>query len=242
MNAPTVTIEGRYCGPPVSGNGGWTAGAVAALLDGQAEVTLRRPPPLDRPLAVTRPDHDTVVVADADGVVAEARRIDPLNIAHVPTVTPDDALRASAAYLDAVGVHAFPTCFVCGPDRAEGDGLRLFSGPVPGREGLVAAPWTPHESIATEEGLVDRRAVWAALDCPGGLSHILSGRPSVLGRMAAKIHEQPRVGSSYTVIGWSSPADGRKLPAHSAIVDAETDAIIAFARSTWIEVDPSHFI
>ena len=51
----------RFCGPASSGNGGWTAGALAALVDHDCpdnraaawppiRVALRKPPPLDTPL------------------------------------------------------------------------------------------------------------------------------------------------------------------------------------------------
>ena len=56
-------VPRRFCGPASSGNGGWTAGALAGLLDHDARrprrgladrtVTLRRPPPLDVPLPVS---------------------------------------------------------------------------------------------------------------------------------------------------------------------------------------------
>jgi hypothetical protein len=40
----------RFCGPPATANGGYACGAIAELLSGGVEVTLRRPPPLGRPL------------------------------------------------------------------------------------------------------------------------------------------------------------------------------------------------
>jgi len=46
-----VTIDRRFRGPSDSGNGGYVCGVVAALVGGPAEVTLRSPPPLDRPSA-----------------------------------------------------------------------------------------------------------------------------------------------------------------------------------------------
>ena len=52
----TLTIDRRYRGPLHSGNGGYTAGRLAAFVDGPAEVTLRLPPPLDRPLTVAEQD------------------------------------------------------------------------------------------------------------------------------------------------------------------------------------------
>src|SRR5215213_4316915 len=53
---PDVVIERRFNGPPDSGHGGYSAGRAAALVDGPAEVTLRRPPPLETPLTVRRDD------------------------------------------------------------------------------------------------------------------------------------------------------------------------------------------
>jgi hypothetical protein len=35
----------RFCGPPASANGGYACGAIAELLSGEVEVTLRRPGP-----------------------------------------------------------------------------------------------------------------------------------------------------------------------------------------------------
>ena len=42
MMAPLV-IAPRFCGPPGSGNGGYVCGLIAGRLDGQGEITLRRP-------------------------------------------------------------------------------------------------------------------------------------------------------------------------------------------------------
>jgi hypothetical protein len=50
----TISIPARFNGPKESGNGGYSAGAVAQFLDGAAEVSLRAPVPLDTPLAVER--------------------------------------------------------------------------------------------------------------------------------------------------------------------------------------------
>jgi hypothetical protein len=54
-NNNVLIVDARHNGPPNSGNGGWTSGLIAAFVDGGIpEVTLRRPPPLDVPLTVTR--------------------------------------------------------------------------------------------------------------------------------------------------------------------------------------------
>jgi hypothetical protein len=51
----TLTIPARFNGPPSSANGGYTCGLVAGLVGTEvASVSLRAPPPLERPLAVRR--------------------------------------------------------------------------------------------------------------------------------------------------------------------------------------------
>jgi hypothetical protein len=54
MTMATLSIDRRFCGPPGSGNGGYTAGHLAALIGDSAEVTLRRPPPLETEMRVER--------------------------------------------------------------------------------------------------------------------------------------------------------------------------------------------
>ncbi len=71
----TLTIPSRFNGPPASANGGYACGLVAALLGGDAEVTLRSPPPLDTPLVVSG-DDGHIEVRDGETLVAEAARVD----------------------------------------------------------------------------------------------------------------------------------------------------------------------
>ena len=67
----SLTIDGRFNGPEGSANGGYTCGLIAGLFGQTAEVTLRRPPPLDRPLGVDR-EGERLLVRDGDALVAEA--------------------------------------------------------------------------------------------------------------------------------------------------------------------------
>jgi hypothetical protein len=140
----------RFCGPPDSANGGYAAGTLARYVDGPAEVTLRRPPPLERPLAIER-DADRVLLLDGADLVAEAIPT-VLDIAPVEPVDFNAAVAASESsrFLDA-NAHPFPSCFVCGPLRAPGDGLRVFAGQVPGTD-RYAAPWIPPDD--------DERMAW----------------------------------------------------------------------------------
>jgi hypothetical protein len=217
------TIDARFNGPPGSANGGYTCGLLAELVGGPAEVTLRRPPPLARPLEAARAD-GTVRLLDGDAVVAEAA---PAEVVIDPPepVGADEAERAAARY-PGFRQHAFPTCFVCGPERREGDGLRIFAGPVPGRD-VFAAPWVAPADVAP-------RLVWAALDCPGAIAVGFPDRgETVLGRLAARVVAVPEPGERCVVVAWPLGEDGRKLYAGTALF-AEDGESLAVARATWI--------
>jgi len=218
----TITIPGRFNGPPASANGGYACGLVAALLGERAEVTLRVPPPLDRTLDVVR-DDGRVEVYDGVTLVAEAVALDAFELDVPAPVATDDAREASKGYAG-FRAHAYETCFVCGPARD--DGLAIYPGPVAGRE-IVAAPWTPPADIPDE-------IVWAALDCPSGWAVDEFSRSGVLlGRLAARIISPVTPQEPHVVIGWPTGEDGRKRFAGSAIFDAQGE-LKAYARSTWL--------
>jgi hypothetical protein len=224
----TITIAPRFRGPAKSGNGGYACGRVAAFVDGTAEVTLRRPPPLGRALAVER-SGDAVRVRDREDLVAEATAgvVDLVP----PPVTLSEALAAGEQFVFPEH-HPFRGCFVCGPDRDPGDGLRLRPAPVPGRD-LVVAVWVPDASLA-DDGRVRPEFVWAALDCPGGWATGFPGRgDAVLGRLAAHVRERPEVGERCVVVGWELGRSGRKSEAGTALA-AEDGRVLAVARATWI--------
>ena len=147
-----LTIPARFNGPPGSANGGYAAGLVAGLVGSEvASVSLRAPPPLERPLAVVR-DNGGVELRDGDTLVAEGNP-DELLLDVPDPVSPADAAAASEAGREHwCAVHPFPTCVVCGPKRASGDGLRVFPGEL--RDGVFAADWTPDESIGDGSGFV----------------------------------------------------------------------------------------
>jgi hypothetical protein len=213
-----------------SGNGGYTCGVVAAAAGGEVEVTLRRPPPLDRPLAVER-DGRILRVLDGALLVAEAAPADwDVEIPDPPTW--DEATEAATRY-GGFGRHAFPECFVCGTARP--DGLRIFAGPVAGRD-LVASPWVPDGSLPTEpDGTLAPEMIWSALDCPGAwaLERHMEHQPVVLGRMAAVVIGSVRPGDRTIAAGWELGREGRKLFAGTALF-AEDGMPVGRARQTWI--------
>lgn len=223
----TITVAERFNGPPASGNGGYVCGLLGSRFDGPAEVTLRAPPPLDQPLEV-RSDGDRLLVLDGDTLVAEAA---PTTVDDAPptTVTLEVARSASQRYAG-LESHEFPTCFVCGPRRAEGDGLRIFAGPVDGAE-VAASPWTPPENLA-ENGQVRPEIVWASLDCPSFFGAGIEAR-AVLGRFAVDVRAPVLAGEPHIVIGWGAGSEGRKHFAASAVTSAAGE-LLAVSRATWI--------
>jgi hypothetical protein len=218
-----ITLERRFRGPLTSANGGYTCGRLAAFVDAPAvEVTLRRPPPLDRPLTV-RDEVERVLLFDGEDLVAEARatalELDP------PAPVSVAAAREAEERHPRAFSPAFRECFVCGT-RADGDVLGIHVGPVLGREPLHAAPWAVSEPAD--------ELVWAAIDCPGAYAVGAEGRGDVvLGRMACRLDRVPEVGDECVVVSWPLGEDGRKLHAGTALF-AEDGALLALARQTWI--------
>lgn len=235
----SLVIGARFCGPPDSGNGGVSAGLLASHIDGPAEVTLRHPPPLDRTLSVEHRG-DAVALLDGDALIAEAMPAaveldlpDPVDWAAA------DAATARCAVLVHRDWHAFPTCFVCGYERAPGDGLRVFPGPVAGTD-MVAAPVAFPHDLGDDNGLVRSEIVWAALDCPSAF--VMYDRdtterpaPHVLGRIAARIDRRPASDEQVVAMAWPLGRDGRKLFSASALFDG-AGRVLAAARATWIRL------
>jgi hypothetical protein len=229
----TIVIDRRFCGPPRSGNGGYTCGRVAALIEGPACVRLTAPPPLDTPLQVEFAN-DRVRLLNGAALVAEGRAGSTDLTAPAPPGFAE-AERASARYAG-FAWHPFPTCFVCGPSRDAGDGLRIFPGLVEGAA-MVAAPWVPDASLADASGNISPEFVWAALDCVGYFAHVPfpAGLAALLGELCARIDARVSPGERCIVTGWSLGAEGRKHYAGSAVFAAD-GSLVALARATWITV------
>lgn len=228
----TLTIANTFHGPPASGNGGYVCGRLAQFIDGPAVVRLKAPPPLERPLTVEN-DGTEVRLIDQGRTVAQARPTAfDLEIPKPPT--PDEALAASRGYRG-FKHHWFPTCFVCGTARDEGQGLRIFAGPLPHRD-MVAAPWSPYLALADHEGMVRSEFVWAALDCPGAFAFPEPESGVVLlGEMAARLIARVRADDACNVVGWPLGRKGRIHYVATALFDS-SGRCCAMARASWVEV------
>lgn len=250
-------IDPRYCGPPETGNGGYVAGLLARRLAGRVEgtagrpgaveVTLRAPAPLGHALAVglaasgargaSGAGEADLQLRDGEQVLATARRVRlDLDVPEPPDFAEAEAV---AGRCRAFETHPFPGCFVCGPERPAGDGMRVFPGWLAERR-LAAAAWIPDASLCDAGGRVRPEFLWAALDCPSAFPLLEDPEaqrlePLVLGRLAAELHAEPEAGQRVVLSAWSIVLEGRKGIAGTAIHDA-SGACLARARATWISL------
>lgn len=238
MATETIVIDSRFRGPPRSANGGYSCGMLARHLTGAVSVRLSAPPPLDTELRLES-SPDEAALFNGAALLGTARRS---HLSLEPPVAPSygEAVEASRGYVGFTD-HFFPTCFVCGPKREPGDGLRIFAGPVAGRE-LVASPWIPDPSLATGASSTPREFVWSALDCSGAFAVLPDSREVaiVLGELTARIDGAVLMGARYIVAGWPLGTEGRKRYAGS-VVYSERGEPLAVARATWIEVPIAAF-
>jgi hypothetical protein len=224
-----LVIAERFRGPPNSANGGYFAGCVSRLAGRTVRVRLRSPPPLEVPLQARHEASGRVEILNGEERIAEA---DPVDFAlEVPP--PVDYVRALEASRNYAGFvrHSFPTCFVCGPKRARGDGLRVFAGPI--GAGRVAAPWTPDESLGEPDGKIAPEIMWAVLDCPGYFA-VSDGRPMLLAELTAHVDRRVHALEPCVIVGWSISSSGRKHEAGTALFD-EDGELCARAKALWIE-------
>ncbi|MCY7339892.1 MAG: hypothetical protein LH465_08095 [Sphingomonas bacterium] len=233
MGEQTILIDRRFRGPPDSGNGGYVAGMLARSLGGSnVEVTLRAPPPLDTPLRLVSHD-DGAELLSGDALIASAVR----TIVELVVPPPPSASQAkdAEARFNGFEQHSFPGCFVCGPERGVGDGLRIFPGATGLEEEQVAGIWAPDLSLTDDGRRLVVEHVWAALDCPGYFAVREQAGVAVLGRIAASIDRMPEIGEAVIVSGWSVASEGRKHRAGTALHNCDGETL-AMAIATWVTI------
>ena len=221
-----MLIDRRFRGPPASGQGGYTCGLVAETIDSECvAVSLRRPPPLERPLRLA-----DGALLDGDEVIAEGAPADlRLEVPEPPSL--DDAREAAAAspWED---LHPFPGCFGCGPERSQDEAVAIRTGPV--HDSVFAGVWVPLPEFDAP------RFTWAALDCPTAAPAVpLDAAPSVLGRLTARLVRPITPREPHVVTAWLVGHDGRKHTGGAAI-HGPGGELCAYAEGLWIELrDPA---
>lgn len=232
-DSTVIEVAARFCGPPGSANGGYICGLVAGCIHQPVTVRLLRAPPLATALELHAVEAGLWGVEHAGLRYIEARATVPLELAIPAPPGYRQAQESSLHGPHDPREHPCPGCFVCGPERAHGDGLRIFAGPVPGRD-VVAAAWVPDASLARGDGMVLPEIVSAALDCPGFHALRTGPRPWLLGEFTAQIDTLVHVDECCVIVGWKIEGEGRKRVVGTALFD-EDGELCAWARATWIE-------
>lgn len=229
----TIRISTRFCGPSSSGNGGYVCGLMGRHLKQPVRVKLKAPPPLESDLFFEAHGGTRATLRGPGQVIAEAQSA-PLDLKPPPPVSLAAAQSASAHYRG-LEDHPYPQCFVCGPKRAGGDGLRIFPGPLGEGRG-VAAPFIPDSSLATRNDVIDEEYLWAALDCPGAWALFNEGAgPLILGTLCAEIRGNLHPEEQVVVMAWALGREGRRLQVGSALY-SEQGHLVGLAQGTWVEL------
>lgn len=228
----SITVQARFCGPPDSGNGGYTCGLVAGALGGVVECTLRSPVPLDVALDLERSPsggilrHGEKVIVEARAAMLDVSPPEPVDLG-----TATAAMKSSFA-LDPC--HPFPTCFVCGPKRKMHDGLEIFPAAI--RADLYVAAWLPAPEFGDSRQFLREEFLWAAMDCPTGFA---AGFPVagklVTGRLAVEQLQPIRIGEPCLLMSWPLVIEGRKHLSAACLY--QNEQLCAVARATWIRLE-----
>lgn len=236
MLLETVSVPARFSGPPNSGNGGYTCALLARHIGNPAEVTLRKPIPIERAMQVMR-DGDAFKLLAGEELIAEGKSA-TIDL-ELPKFVSYAEAQAAAEQSPAFTNHPFPTCFVCGPLRRRGDGLRIFPG-IAGESAIgrtFACPWQPARELADADGDIKPEFIWSAMDCPTGFA---GGFPYmgklVTGRLAVKLVAPVSADERCVIMSWPLGIEGRKHHAAAALF-GEDSTVRAEAKATWIKLD-----
>ena len=235
----TIEVAAQFRGPPNSVNGGYASGLMGQFIEGASTAVLRAPPPLDTPMVLVRDGAEVRLEAEDGALIGEARACEASAIPDPPTVpTMAEAVKAAPGF-PGLARPFHPICFTCGDKVEEGVGLWVFVGQVEGAPvGLVAGPWTPNAVFAAEDGLTRPEVVWAALDCPGSVSWVVSGAGGgMLGTMTCEVLRRPAAGEPCIVMAWPIEQAGRKLVSGTALF-SQGGELMAKSHQIWIRRVP----
>jgi hypothetical protein len=231
-----IVVAQQFCGPPNSGNGGYCCGLLANDIAGPVTAVLRARIPLDVALDL-KVGAGTTELFDAEGtLIAKGQAATGAELPQVPAAPSLAAAQAAEGRYLGLTQRIHPTCFSCGPERADGDGLKVFAGQLADAPaGHVAGPWTPHQNFADAEGVIPVEVIWAALDCPGFFAWVVKeGRHgALLGTMTGEVLRRPRAGEPCIVQAWPIAREGRKETAGVSLHAADGE-LLARAHQVWI--------
>ena len=245
-----MRLDKKYCGPPRSGNGGYVCGLCAQHSyfslspENQEqirepfsfEVKYKNPLPVETEFQVINSARESSLT-DMDGnqVFAQGKTTTGTSTSLPDPITYRQAQEAAVKSLPS-DQHIFPDCFVCGPNRHTGDGLRIFAGPL-GSEPMVAAPWDVHPSFVLKERLLPLPVLWAALDCPGYFAyHFQSSStfiPTVLAKMQCTVYDNQIRSNDLVVMGWVKKQKLPLIEVGTALFEGKH--LLAQAEAVWMQ-------
>lgn len=245
-----LVADDRLHGPPGILQGGFAAGVLGDIARAadpygapltSVDARLHAPTPLGRVLQarvratdvaaryeVETRDGDTLLVSgevELAGHETAARAYDLLELATVPLPPAEPQ-------------HAFPTCWVCGPDPVHPLGQRLHPRTVDARS--VSIPWVADEELGDQRSMIDPLVVSAVLDCPGvwaSIGHVTARGDigCLLAGYRLTFFREAPVMEPLRTVARLDEADGRKIRARSALVD-EDGVTYAVASALHISV------
>ena len=241
IRTDTITVPDNYCGPSNVGNGGYMSALLARYIEGTAQINLRAPAPLDKPLTVEVFPENRARLRDGETLIAEGMAGE-VNL--TPPPAPDwEAAHAASLRSPMRTNHPYANCFGCGPERGPTEGLHIFSDQDNGQLTNIGT-WEPHAGLAPTGQPVPDEMIWIALDCGNGSLPAIPawerwGKNTlvVTGMISASIEGRVIVGERYTTRSWLVETDGRKTHMGTAVYDAQGGPV-ARARSLWMALVP----
>lgn len=239
----SVEINEKYCGPPMSGNGGYVAGITANQIENEAAVIkIRAPAPLNEALYYSRDPNQSgikLLSKGANKVIAEAQEDSGfyMDVPELNSSSIEDIQNPKEEYLG-FQKHPFPTCFVCGPNRRHEDGMRIFPAKISDQVGfthLHGAMWKPWKDLRGPDGKVRNEIVWAALDCPGGFAvSYVDPTLIVLAKLRGRLLESIVSEDSYAIQAWEIGRNRRQRIAGTAIYRISDHKCVAYSEALWM--------
>jgi acyl-coenzyme A thioesterase PaaI-like protein len=232
-----VRLPRDWCGPDGIGQGGVTAGLVAAdLLDGPVEVRLHAPAPLDTDMDIRRDDAgQRTLIATPGRLIATARRVGAVGGTPPPGIDLDSARSVTGALSHR---NVFGRCLICGHERE--DSLRVWPGPRPDAGPGVATAFEVPAQFRADDGTLATPFVFGALDCTSGFAvlHDSDAAVAITGTMQVQL-ERP-VPADLPVIATAQVAGrgGRTWLVDAALRSAG-GRVLATAHVIWVEIDPA---
>ncbi|TGM34002.1 hypothetical protein EHQ92_17870 [Leptospira biflexa] len=243
INLESTEINEKYCGPPMSGNGGYIAGIIANQIQNNAAVVkIKAPAPLNQTLFFSNDFESSrikLIIKESNILIAEGQEDKDfyLDVPEFNAKSIEEIRNPIQAYLG-FKKHPFSTCFVCGTERKAKDGMRIFPAKISDQSKfnhLHGSFWNPWKELGDSRGKIFNEIVWAALDCPGGFAvSFLDPRMIVLVKLRARLMNSVFADTTYAIQAWEISRNRRQRIAGTAIYQLGDFKCVAYSEAIWM--------